>query len=53
MLILGLIFDLSELSLINIRNSLIDVLNSNEIFLLLIATSHNHSNEKDDCEDEE
>ena len=52
-LILGLIFDLSELSLINIRNSLIDVLNPNKIFLLLIATSHNHSYEKDDCEDEE
>jgi hypothetical protein len=50
MLILGLVFDLSELSLINIRNSLIDVLHSNDIFFLLIATSHNHSDEKEDCD---
>jgi hypothetical protein len=50
MLILGLIFDLSELSLINIRNSLIDVLHSNDISFLLIATSHYHSDEKDDCD---
>lgn len=50
MLILGLIFDLSELSLINIRNSLINVLHSNKISFLLIATSHNHSDEKDDCD---
>jgi hypothetical protein len=50
MLILGLVFDLSELSLINIRNSLIDVLHSNDISFLLIATSHNHSDEKDDCD---
>jgi hypothetical protein len=53
MLILGLIFNLSELSLINIRNSLIDVLNPNNIFLLLIAASHNHTYEKDNCEDKE
>jgi hypothetical protein len=50
MLILGLIFDLSELSLINIRNSLIDVLHSNDISFLLIATSNYHSDEKDDCD---
>lgn len=51
MLILGLIINLSKLSLINIRNSMIDVLYANKISLILIGTSHNHSNEKDDCDD--